>query len=170
MNSHKLMKLAEAAEWLGVHPHTLLVKAASGEVHAVKMFHKEWRFIESDLLAWLRGKYQQCQLKERQGEDDNHVFTYAGRLMDKASTAGWYRAMKKANITGFTWHGLRHTWASYHVMNGTPLEVLKELGGWSSLEMVMRYSHLSPGHVASWAENSGTTSVLRHSEKQEPHE
>lgn len=109
-------------------------------------------------------------LKERQDEDDNHVFTYAGRLMDKASTAGWYRAMKKANITGFTWHGLRHTWASYHVMNGTPLEVLKELGGWSSLEMVMRYSHLSPGHVASWAENSGTTSVLRHSEKQEPHE
>lgn len=60
MNSQKPMKLAEAAEWLGVHPHTLLAKAASGEVPAVKMFHKEWRFIEADLLAWLRGKYQQC--------------------------------------------------------------------------------------------------------------
>ena len=60
MNSPKPMKLAEAAEWLGVHPNTLLNKAASGEVPAVKMFHKEWRFIEADLLAWLRGKYQKC--------------------------------------------------------------------------------------------------------------
>lgn len=41
MNSHKLMKLAEAAEWLGVHPSTLLAKAAAGEVPAVKMFHKQ---------------------------------------------------------------------------------------------------------------------------------
>ena len=54
------MKLSEAAEWLGIHPHTLMNKAASGEVPAVKMFHKEWRFIEADLLAWLRGKYQSC--------------------------------------------------------------------------------------------------------------
>ena len=68
MNSHKPMKLAEAAEWLGVHPNTLLAKAAAGEVPAVKMFHKEWRFIESDLLDWLRGKYQQCHSTNKQAQ------------------------------------------------------------------------------------------------------
>jgi integrase len=78
--------------------------------------------------------------------------------------------MKNANISGFTWHGLRRTWASYHVMNGTPLEVLQKLVDWSSLGIVMRYVLLACGHIASWAENSGTTAVLRHSENQKPHE
>lgn len=109
-------------------------------------------------------------LRERKGIDDVHVFTYEGDVMSKASTNGWYRALKKANITGFTWHGLRHTWASYHVMNGTPLEVLQKLGGWASLDMVMKYAHLAPGHVASYAENSSATSYLRHSGNQNPHE
>jgi hypothetical protein len=37
-------------------------------------------------------------------------------------------------------------------MSGTPLHVLKELGGWSSYEMVLRYAHLAPQHLAEHAE------------------
>lgn len=55
--------------------------------------------------------------------------------------------------TGFTWHGLRHTWATWHVQNGTPLEVLQKLGGWADLRMVMNYAQHSPGHLASYADN-----------------
>lgn len=33
---------------------------------------------------------------------------------------------------------------------GTPLQVLKELGGWETLEMVQRYAHLSADHLAHW--------------------
>ena len=29
-------------------------------------------------------------------------------------------------------------------MTGVPMNVIKELGGWKSLEMVMRYAHLQP--------------------------
>ena len=33
-------------------------------------------------------------------------------------------------------------------MAGVDLRTVQELGGWSSLELVQRYSHLSPGHKA----------------------
>lgn len=31
-----------------------------------------------------------------------------------------------------------------------PLQVLKELGGWETMEMVQRYAHLSADHLAQW--------------------
>ena len=41
------------------------------------------------------------------------------------------------------------------VMKGTPPQVLKELGGWSSMQMVENYTHLSPSFVAEFANNIG---------------
>ena len=38
--------------------------------------------------------------------------------------------------------------ASWHVMSGTHLQELMELGGWKSFEMVLRYAHLAPEHLA----------------------
>lgn len=49
---------------------------------------------------------------------------------------------------------LRHTWASWHVQNGTPLHILKELGGWADLKMVLRYAHLSSNHLQEYTENA----------------
>jgi site-specific recombinase XerD len=40
------------------------------------------------------------------------------------------------------------------VQNGTPLHILKELGGWAELTMVMRYAHLSSDHLKEFAENT----------------
>ena len=50
-------------------------------------------------------------------------------------------------LDGYTWHGNRHTFASRLVMTGTNLRAVQELGGWKSLKMVERYSHLAPGHL-----------------------
>lgn len=36
---------------------------------------------------------------------------------------------------------------------GTPPQVIKELGGWASMQMVERYMHLSPSFMASFANN-----------------
>lgn len=71
--------------------------------------------------------------------------------VDKGKKPGVHRALYK----GFTWHGLRHTWATWHVQNGTPLEVLQKLGGWSDLRMVMNYAKFDPGFVARYADNTG---------------
>ena len=62
--------------------------------------------------------------------------------------SAWKRSLVKADITHFRFHDLRHTWASWHVMHGTSLQELMELGGWKSYEMVLRYAHLAPEHLA----------------------
>ena len=67
--------------------------------------------------------------------------------MARTSTKAWYAALARAGIKDFRWHDLRHTWASWHVQNGTSMQELMELGGWSSFEMVLRYAHLAGEHL-----------------------
>jgi integrase len=91
-------------------------------------------------------------------KDPRYVFTHRGKPVFHTTTKAWNEAIKRAGIApGFTFHDLRHTWASWHVMGGTPLPALQQLGGWASLDMVMRYSHLAPGYVAGYAENASLT-------------
>jgi len=44
-------------------------------------------------------------------------------------------------------HSLRHTFASWLVMEGTPLFTVSKLLGHSDITMTMRYSHLAPDHL-----------------------
>jgi site-specific recombinase XerD len=82
----------------------------------------------------------------------------------RANNHAWRKALARAGISDFRWHDLRHTWASCHVQNGTPLQVLKELGGWADLTMVLRYAHLSSKHLEEYAGNSKVVTNLLHTE------
>lgn len=89
------------------------------------------------------------------------VFTYKGRPVSKAGGKAWRKALDRAGIENFRFHDLRHTWASWHVQAGTPLNVLQELGGWESTEMVRRYAHLSADTLAVHAENVSGTNLVQ---------
>ena len=46
----------------------------------------------------------------------------------------------------FHWHDLRHTFASKCVMAGVDLRTLQQLLGHKTLQMVVRYTHLTQSH------------------------
>jgi integrase len=84
------------------------------------------------------------QLKMHGGHDPMaSVFRY--RQMTKT----FARAVARAGLTDFTFHDLRHTFASRLVMAGVDLATVKELMGHKHITMTLRYAHLAPGHKRS---------------------
>jgi integrase len=61
----------------------------------------------------------------------------------------WFgKALRKAAIVNFSWHDLRHTFASRLAMAGVPIRNIAELMGHSELQTTLRYAHLAPGYLA----------------------
>ena len=122
---------------------TLTVQAAhakNGETKTVPM--------SSELIEPLRQ-----QMKRSQSEC---VFVKEDGItpLKEISTA-FYAACRRAKLANVTPHVLRHTFASRLVMNGADLRTVQELGGWKSMSMVERYSHLSDRHKAEAVELIG---------------
>ncbi|CAA9892799.1 conserved hypothetical protein [Candidatus Methylobacter favarea] len=64
----------------------------------------------------------------------------------------WTRAMQRAEIKNFRFHDLRHTAASYLVMNGASLHETAEILGHKSTQTTKRYAHLSTDHKSALSE------------------
>lgn len=84
---------------------------------------------------------------------DDRVFP---PVMEKGDTrslrTAWEAALKKAEISDFHWHDLRHTAASYLAMSGVSLVEIAKVLGHRTLQMVARYSHLADEHIVSTGE------------------
>jgi integrase len=78
--------------------------------------------------------------------DSPHVFTDSkGRRYGNVKKR-FCAACQRAGIKDFTFHDLRHTFASHLVMAGVDLPTVKELLGHKTLIMTLRYTHLAPSH------------------------
>ena len=73
-------------------------------------------------------------------------------------------SLKKTKDDCYTPHITRHTFATRLIQRGVDTTVLKELGGWKNMNMVMRYAHLAPSNLLTAVEvldniNSGTKAI-----------
>ena len=75
-------------------------------------------------------------------------YVFAGKDGDpyKSVKRSFSTALKKAGITDFRFHDLRHTFASHMVMAEIDLTSVKELPGHKDVKMTLGYSRLSPNH------------------------
>jgi Site-specific recombinase XerD len=60
----------------------------------------------------------------------------------------WRGMLKRAGIEDFSPHDCRHTWATWHYQANHDLTALMKLGGWKSVQMVMRYAHANTSELA----------------------
>ncbi|MFC1804294.1 tyrosine-type recombinase/integrase [Candidatus Omnitrophota bacterium] len=67
----------------------------------------------------------------------------------------FYAACRKAGITDFRFHDLRHTYGSQLAMCGVDLKTISELMGHKSVRMTERYTHITPGHKRHAVERLG---------------
>lgn len=65
--------------------------------------------------------------------------------------SAWETALRKAEISSFRFHDLRHTAASYLAMNQASLLEIGTLLGHKTVQMTKRYAHLSNEHIYSTA-------------------
>ncbi len=94
-------------------------------------------------------------LKRRMPEDRNSfIFTNSkGRKIKEVSNA-FSRIVERLGLNEgvhdprqkVVFHTLRHSFASWLAIQGTPLYTIARLMGHKSISMSERYSHLSPGH------------------------
>jgi integrase len=122
---------------------------------AVAWIHPDQAKARKAITVPLNADALQC-LRKQLDRHNEYVFVYQGHPIRQVNTKAWKAALHRAGITDFRWHDLRHTWASWHVQNGTPVSVLQELGSWESPEMVRKYAHLSAEHLAPYAGNVGS--------------
>ncbi len=127
-----------------------------------EIFRLQWEdisFERKSLVLVMRGKRKShtrhiplnkealetlTEWRKQQPKSDKLVFpSKDGGVFDNVQTS-WEKLRVEADIKTFRWHDMRHHFASRLVMNGVPLNTVRELLGHTNLDMTLRYAHLAP--------------------------
>jgi integrase len=134
-------------KWSQIHGNLMIIDAASYKQrrnHAIPL-----------------GEYAMKILDGERGKHPEFVFTYRGKPF-KSPAKAFRVAKQTAGVPDFTWHGLRHTFASWMLIAGAPLVAVKEAGGWSDMQSVARYAHLEKKQLAQYADHAMDAITERH--------
>jgi integrase len=115
--------------------HSITVRAAyvkNGESRSVPM------------NAVLRSTLQACRMTANAAETP--VFRTPRGTPYKNFRTAFECAVAQAGIADFTFHDLRHTFASRLVMAGVNLPTVQALMGHKTIAMTLRYTHLTTEH------------------------
>lgn len=137
--------------------HTLVVLALSTAARAGELLGLTWRDVDlkdgrlllrktknsQPRAVWLHG--EALRLLKEHGKvrrlDDDRVFrSVKGKRYDYRES--FEAACAAAEVKDFTFHGLRHSAATYLAREGATEQQLKAIGGWKS-NVVSRYVHLA---------------------------
>jgi integrase len=93
----------------------------------------------------LRAAYDALAAGKERGELLCTKIEARGGTKEMNRISYWFNpCLEEAGIKDFVWHDLRHTFASRLVMGGMPIPAVSQYLGHRSLQMTMRYAHLSP--------------------------
>jgi integrase len=81
--------------------------------------------------------------QDERGLSSDFVFAWE-RGVIKSFQTSWTSALQRSGIENFRIHDLRHTFASWLVMQGESIYVVKDLLGHSSITQTEIYAHLAP--------------------------
>jgi site-specific recombinase XerD len=125
-------------KWRDVNFHTRTItipRSKSGEMRHVRMNDRVLEILRQ-LPSRLKSEWV---FPSETGESPLDANNFINRVFTPA--------MRKAKISDFHWHDLRHTFASRLTMAGVDLRTVQELMGHKTITMTLRYSHLSPTHT-----------------------
>lgn len=91
---------------------------------------------------------------EEKPDPSFHVFPSLNPERYLDIRTAWQFALKRANITDFTFHSLRHSCASFLAMSGATQRTIAEILGHADLRSSHRYTHLSATHLAETLEKA----------------
>ena len=140
----------------------LLTGCRKGEILALR-----WNEVDGDIIALADAKTGPrkvylnagaCRIIERQPRGQNAFVFPSPRNPERPHDPHlplWDRVRTEAGIEDVRLHDLRHTMASYAVMNGVPVPVVSRLLGHSNVRMTLRYAHLADRDIEAAAERVG---------------
>ncbi|MGD8116446.1 tyrosine-type recombinase/integrase [Vibrio sp. TRT 29B02] len=97
------------------------------------------------------------QAWSQRNESQDDVFTPLCDFVSRPTKVGavWQQVRALANIEDVRIHDLRHTFASYAVLEGYPLPMVSKLLGHTRLSSTLRYAHVNDAHVSQSAQIMG---------------
>ncbi|GAB6061162.1 hypothetical protein JCM31598_42790 [Desulfonatronum parangueonense] len=117
----------------------------------------------STRAAYMTGQVMAMLKARRPATYDPSALVFPGRGGVKITQVSdtYNRTIKKLGFNDgitdarqkITFHTLRHTYASWHVQNGTDIYVLKELLGHSTIQLTERYAHLGKNNMQAAVKN-----------------